>query len=109
MGEEQAAKAPPSSLHSNVEPASLDAKANVALIFASIAAVLAGFAALNLMQFGRHVVAIGANMGQQTAILRYWPEDSVGGRADKALAAGDKHHRHVPQRLGEAPTEVVTP
>jgi O-antigen/teichoic acid export membrane protein len=33
------------------------------------------------------VLAIGANMGQQTAILRYWPEDSVGGRADKALAA----------------------
>jgi simple sugar transport system permease protein len=28
----------------------------------AIVAVLAGFAALNLMQFGRHVVAIGANM-----------------------------------------------
>lgn len=33
------------------------------------------------------VLAIGANYGQQTAILRYWPEESVGGRADKALEA----------------------
>lgn len=37
------------------------------------------------------ILAIGANFGQQTAILRYWPEEMVAGRADKAreaLAAG---------------------
>lgn len=33
------------------------------------------------------VLAIGASMGQQTAILRYWQEESVAGRADKALTA----------------------
>jgi O-antigen/teichoic acid export membrane protein len=33
------------------------------------------------------VLAIGASMGQQTAILRYWPEEEVAGRHDKALAA----------------------
>ncbi|MBP6771188.1 MAG: oligosaccharide flippase family protein [Reyranella sp.] len=33
------------------------------------------------------VLAIGASMGQQTAILRYWPEEQVAGRNDKALAA----------------------
>ena len=32
------------------------------LVVIAIIAVLAGFAALNLMQFGRHVVALGANM-----------------------------------------------
>ena len=33
------------------------------------------------------VLAIGASMGQQTAILRYWPEEQVAGRHDKALSA----------------------
>jgi O-antigen/teichoic acid export membrane protein len=33
------------------------------------------------------VLAIGASLGQQTAILRYWPEEEVAGRHDKALAA----------------------
>ena len=33
------------------------------------------------------VLAIGASMGQQTAILRYWPEDQVAGRPEQALAA----------------------
>lgn len=33
------------------------------------------------------VLAIGASMGQQTAILRYWPEETVAGHGDKALAA----------------------
>lgn len=33
------------------------------------------------------VLAIGASMGQQTAILRYWQEESVGGRHDRALQA----------------------
>lgn len=33
------------------------------------------------------VLAIGANFGQQTAILRYWPEEMVAGRPDKAVEA----------------------
>ncbi|HEY0854008.1 MAG TPA: oligosaccharide flippase family protein [Devosia sp.] len=33
------------------------------------------------------VLAIGANYGQQTAILRYWQEESVGGRPERALQA----------------------
>ncbi len=33
------------------------------------------------------ILAIGANFGQQTAILRYWPEEMVAGRPQKALAA----------------------
>jgi O-antigen/teichoic acid export membrane protein len=33
------------------------------------------------------VLAIGASMGQQTAILRYWPEADVAGRHDKAVSA----------------------
>ena len=33
------------------------------------------------------VLAIGASMGQQTAILRYWPEDRVAGRPEQALEA----------------------
>ena len=33
------------------------------------------------------ILAIGANYGQQTAILRYWPEETVAGRPQKALAA----------------------
>lgn len=33
------------------------------------------------------VLAIGASMGQQTAILRYWPEEQVAGRTDRALTA----------------------
>lgn len=33
------------------------------------------------------VLAIGASMGQQTAILRYWPEEQVAGRADRAALA----------------------
>src|SRR5690606_9827552 len=33
------------------------------------------------------ILAIGANYGQQTAILRYWPEESVAGRPQKALEA----------------------
>ncbi|MBI4921721.1 MAG: oligosaccharide flippase family protein [Devosia nanyangense] len=33
------------------------------------------------------ILAIGANFGQQTAILRYWPEEMVAGLPDKALAA----------------------
>ncbi len=33
------------------------------------------------------VLAIGASMGQQTAILRYWPEEMVAGRPAKALEA----------------------
>ena len=33
------------------------------------------------------VLAIGASMGQQTAILRYWQEEHVGGRPERALAA----------------------
>ena len=33
------------------------------------------------------ILAIGANYGQQTAILRYWPEDMVAGRPQKALEA----------------------
>ena len=33
------------------------------------------------------ILAIGANFGQQTAILRYWPEAMVAGRPDKALEA----------------------
>jgi O-antigen/teichoic acid export membrane protein len=33
------------------------------------------------------VLAIGAGVGQQTAILRYWPEESAGGRHDRALQA----------------------
>ena len=33
------------------------------------------------------VLAIGANFGQQTAILRYWQEESVGGRPERALEA----------------------
>ncbi|MEO6014288.1 MAG: oligosaccharide flippase family protein [Devosia sp.] len=33
------------------------------------------------------ILAIGANFGQQTAILRYWPEEMVAGRPGKALEA----------------------
>ena len=33
------------------------------------------------------ILAIGANYGQQTAILRYWPEETVAGRPQKALNA----------------------
>lgn len=33
------------------------------------------------------VLAIGGSMGQQTAILRYWPEEQVAGRPGKALEA----------------------
>jgi O-antigen/teichoic acid export membrane protein len=33
------------------------------------------------------VLAIGASMGQQTAILRYWQEEHVAGRPDRALSA----------------------
>jgi O-antigen/teichoic acid export membrane protein len=33
------------------------------------------------------ILAIGANFGQQTAILRYWPEAMVAGRPDVALRA----------------------
>jgi len=33
------------------------------------------------------ILAIGANFGQQTAILRYWPEEMVAGRPAKAIAA----------------------
>jgi O-antigen/teichoic acid export membrane protein len=33
------------------------------------------------------ILAIGANYGQQTAILRYWPEEMVAGRPRKALEA----------------------
>ena len=33
------------------------------------------------------ILAIGANYGQQTAILRYWPEEMVAGRPRKALDA----------------------
>jgi O-antigen/teichoic acid export membrane protein len=33
------------------------------------------------------ILAIGANFGQQTAILRYWPEAMVAGKPDTALAA----------------------
>src|SRR3569832_559669 len=33
------------------------------------------------------ILAIGANFGQQTAILRYWPKEMVAGRPDKAIAA----------------------
>lgn len=33
------------------------------------------------------ILAIGANYGQQTAILRYWPEEMVAGRPHKALEA----------------------
>ena len=33
------------------------------------------------------ILAIGANYGQQTAILRYWPEEMVASRPQKALEA----------------------
>jgi O-antigen/teichoic acid export membrane protein len=33
------------------------------------------------------ILAIGANYGQQTAILRYWPEEMVAGRPQKAIEA----------------------
>ncbi len=33
------------------------------------------------------ILAIGANFGQQTAILRYWPAEMVAGRPDRALNA----------------------
>src|SRR4051794_3501363 len=33
------------------------------------------------------ILAIGANFGQQTAILRYWPEEMVAGRPQMALLA----------------------
>jgi len=33
------------------------------------------------------ILAIGGNFGQQTAILRYWPEEMVAGRPDKAREA----------------------
>src|ERR1700712_850714 len=33
------------------------------------------------------ILAIGANFGQQTAILRYWPEAMVAGRPEHALVA----------------------
>ncbi len=33
------------------------------------------------------LLSIGASLGQQTAILRYWQEDQVAGRPDKAMAA----------------------
>jgi len=33
------------------------------------------------------ILAIGANFGQQTAILRYWPAEMVAGHPSKALAA----------------------
>jgi O-antigen/teichoic acid export membrane protein len=33
------------------------------------------------------VLAIGADFGQQTAILRYWPEAMVAGAPQRALAA----------------------
>ena len=33
------------------------------------------------------ILAIGANFGQQTAILRYWPEEMVAGRPDRARSA----------------------
>lgn len=33
------------------------------------------------------LLSIGASMGQQTAILRFWPEETVAGRRDRALNA----------------------
>lgn len=33
------------------------------------------------------LLSIGGSMGQQTAILRYWPEEQVAGRHDRAVAA----------------------
>jgi O-antigen/teichoic acid export membrane protein len=33
------------------------------------------------------LLSIGGSMGQQTAILRYWPEEEVAGRRDKAVEA----------------------
>lgn len=33
------------------------------------------------------LLAVGASLGQQTAILRYWPEEIVAGRRDRALDA----------------------
>ena len=33
------------------------------------------------------ILAIGANYGQQTAILRYWPAEMVAGRPDRAINA----------------------
>src|SRR5690606_24001086 len=33
------------------------------------------------------LLSIGGAMGQQTAILRYWPEAQVAGRRDRAVAA----------------------
>jgi O-antigen/teichoic acid export membrane protein len=33
------------------------------------------------------LLSIGASMGQQTAILRYWPEEEVAGRRDRAVEA----------------------
>jgi O-antigen/teichoic acid export membrane protein len=33
------------------------------------------------------LLSIGGSMGQQTAILRYWPEEQVAGRHDEAVAA----------------------
>ncbi|WP_374622495.1 lipopolysaccharide biosynthesis protein [Devosia sp.] len=33
------------------------------------------------------LLAVGAGMGQQTAILRYWPEEQVAGRPEKSLEA----------------------
>src|SRR3569833_867069 len=33
------------------------------------------------------ILAIGANFGQQTAILRYWPAEMVAGHPERALNA----------------------
>ena len=40
------------------------------------------------------ILSIGANYGQQTAILRYWPEAMVVGRPQEALVAAPVRRRH---------------
>ena len=39
------------------------------------------------------ILAIGANFGQQTAILRYWPEEMVAGRPDEGARGAARRRR----------------
>ena len=66
------------------------ATAGLTYVMYVILSRLLGVAEYGYFAFGLSlatILAIGANFGQQTAILRYWPEEMVAGRPQKALAA----------------------
>ena len=66
------------------------ATAGLTYIMYVILSRLMGIAEYGYFAFGlalATILAIGANYGQQTAILRYWPEEIVAGRPEKAREA----------------------